>query len=155
MQTSGPDSMKSDGGMSGGPGGGTMLRSVAAVAAGFALLAIGVMIATRIAVALMLPAPDAGPTPAYLVVNLAYSAGLAVVAGYVTAKAAPSAPRGHALALAGVLLVLGVAGVVGTAAAGATPPGQPSWYPYVMLALGPAGAILGGSLRAASAARRA
>lgn len=136
----------------GGVGGGTMLRSVAAVAAGFALLAIGVMVATRIAVGLMLPAPDAGPTPAYLAVNLAYSAGLAIAAGYLTAKAAPSAPRAHALVLAGVLLLLGVAGVVGTAAAGASPSGQPGWYPYVMLVLGPAGAILGGSLRAVSAA---
>ncbi len=136
----------------GGMGGGTMVRSVAAVAAGFALLAIGVMIATRIAVGAMLPTPHAGPTPAYLAVNLAYSAGLAVAAGYVTAKAAPGAPRAHALALAGVLLLLGVAGVVGTAAAGATPPDQPGWYPYVMLVLGPTGAILGGALRTASIA---
>lgn len=135
----------------GGTGGGTVLRSVAAVAAGFALLVIGVMIATRIAVATMLPAPDAGPTPAYLAVNLAYSAGLAVAAGYVTARAALSAPRAHALALAGVLLLLGAAAVLGTAAAGAPQPGQPAWYPYVMLVLGPAGAIVGGSLRAASA----
>lgn len=142
------------GGAAGGAGGGTMLRSVAAVAAGFALLAIGVMIATRIAVSLMLPAPDAGPTTAYLAVNLAYSAGLAVAAGFVTAKAAPYAPRAHALGLAGVLLLLGVAGVVGTAAAGASPSGQPGWYPYVMLVLGPAGAILGASLRAGSASAR-
>lgn len=132
-----------------------MLRSVAAVAAGFALLAIGVMVATRIAVGVMLPSADAGPTPAYLAVNLAYSAGLAVAAGYVTAKAAPSAPRAHAQVLAGVLLLLGVAAVVGTAAAGASPSGQPAWYPYVMLVLGPAGAILGGSLRAVSATRGA
>lgn len=130
-----------------------MLRSVAAVAAGFALLALGVMIATRMAVGLMLPAPDAGPTPAYLAVNLAYSAAFAVAAGYVTAKVAPSAPRAHALALAGVLLLLGVAAVGGTAAAGAPQDNQPVWYPYVMLVLGPAGAILGGMLRPVSVAR--
>ena len=144
MRTDNSDSIPSGGGL----GGGTLLRSVAAVAAGFVLLAIGVTIATRITVGLMLPAPDAGPTPAYLAVNLAYSAGLAIAAGYVTAKAAPSAPRAHALTLAGVLLLLGVAAVAGTTAAGATEARQPGWYPYVMLVLGPAGAILGGLLRA-------
>ena len=135
-------------------GGGTTLRSIAAVAAGFALLVIGVMVATRIAVGVMLPAPDAGPTPAYLAVNLAYSAAFAVAAGYVTAKAAPSAPRAHALVLAGVLLLLGVAAVAGTAAAGVTEANQPSWYPYVMLVLGPTGAILGGLLGPASSGPR-
>jgi hypothetical protein len=138
---------------SSGLGGGSLLRSIAAVAAGFALLAIGVMLATNVAVGLMLPSPEAGPTAAYLVVNLAYSAAFAVAAGYVTAKAAPYAPQIHVYALAGVLLLLGLAGVVGTAAAGAAPTGQPTWYPYVLLVLGPAGAILGGSLRAASNAK--
>ena len=130
-----------------------MLRSIAAVAVGFALLAIGVMVATNVAVGLMLPSPEAGPTPAYLVVNLAYSAAFAVAAGYVTAKAAPHAPRIHAFVLAGVLLLLGLAAVVGTAAAGAAQGDQPAWYPYVVMVLGPAGAILGGSLRAASSAK--
>jgi hypothetical protein len=137
-----------------GIGGGSLLRSIAAVAAGFALLAIGVMIATNVAVGLMLPTPEAGPTPAYLAVNLAYSAAFAVAGGYVTAKAAPYAPRVHVLALAGLLLLLGLAALVGTAASGATQPQQPAWYPYVVLVLGPAGAILGGYLRAAAVARR-
>ncbi len=130
------------------PGDPTLLRSVAAVLAGFCALVIGVMLATRAAVAIMLPDPAASPTSAYLIVNIAYSAGFAVLAGYLTAKAAPKAPRAHALVLAGVLVFITSATLLGSG--GRAPPGQPGWYPWLMLALGPAGVIAGGRLRRTS-----
>ncbi len=123
----------------------TLLRSVAAVLAGFCALVIGVMIATRAAVAIMLPDATAAPTTAYLAVNIAYSAGLAVLAGYLTAKAAPKAPQAHALVLAGVLVFITSATLLGSG--GRAPPGQPQWYPWLMLCLGPAGVVAGGLLR--------
>ncbi len=122
----------------------TLLRSVAAVLAGFSALVIGVVLATSAAGAVLRPDPTA-PTAGFLAVNIAYSAGLAVLAGYLTAKAAPRAPQAHALALAGVLVFMTSAMLLGSG--GRAPPGQPPWYPWLMLVLGPAGVIAGGLLR--------
>lgn len=125
------------------PGGDpTLLRSVAAVAAGFATLAIGVMVVTRVAVAALGVEPGQPPERSFLALNVAYSAVLSVLAGWLTAKAAPRAPRVHAAALAGVLLFLSGAALLG--ARGQPVAEQPSWYPYLKLLLGPAGAIAGG-----------
>lgn len=122
----------------------TFLRSVAAVAAGFALLAIGVMVATRATVGALGVEPGAPPGRLFLVLNVAYSAVLAVLAGWVTAKAAPRAPGRHAAGLAAVLLLLSGAALLGLR--GQSVPEQPTWYPYLKLLLGPAGALAGGWL---------
>ena len=56
---------------------------------------------------------------------------LAAIAGYLTAKTAPRAPRVHAGALAGVLLFFSIAALSGFASTGEVV--DPAWYPTAML----------------------
>ncbi len=118
-----------------------LLRSVAGIAAGYINMAVIVIVATPIAVKLLLSRADAGPTTLYLAVNLLYSGVAAACGGYVAGFIARRAPVVHA-AILGVLLA-------GTSAAtGFAPePGQPRWYPFVIAAIGVAGALAGGLLR--------
>lgn len=131
-----------------------MLRSLGAIIAGFVTATVLVMACTFIAVAAMLPPAGPGqmpePTPAYLVVNLAYSLLAAFIGGEVTARLAGRAPMGHAMALGVVLLVLGIAGAAMTS--DGRQGSQPGWYLYAVATLGWAGASLGGLRRARSQA---
>jgi hypothetical protein len=125
-----------------------MIRSLLSVIAGFVGMAILVMIATGLAVKFMLHASDMQsvmklkPTPAYLAVNLAYSAIFAVFGGLITANIAGRAPVVHALALAGLMLVMSVVSFFQSAQTR-----QPKWYGLTLMVLVPAGAVLGGYLQ--------
>jgi hypothetical protein len=122
-----------------------MLRSILSVVAGFVAMAALVMAATIVSARLMLGVRGreqmmkAKPTPAYLTVNLIYSAAFAGFGGFLTATLAGFAPLAHALALAGLLLLLGIASVFKRGRSG-----QPEWYSFVLLGLGPVCASLGG-----------
>jgi hypothetical protein len=124
-----------------------MVRSIAAVVAGFATMAVSVVVGTWIA-AIALLGPDttgAGsqPSAAYLAANLLESALAAVAGGYVAARLGKSSPRKHAAALAAVVLALSVL----TMAAEGPAPGQPGWYRLALLVIGVGGALIGGWLR--------
>ncbi len=127
-------------------GDGTLLRGVAAVLVGLAVVTIGSVAAGRAVIALTGMGPEASPTAGFLAASLATRLLVAGLAGYLTAKAAPRAPLAHAGALAGVLVLLSVAAIAGLSAAGGLE--DPTWYPTAMLFVGPAGVLAGAALLA-------
>ena len=124
-----------------------MLRSVAAVLAGFISMTVLVMVGTLALVALLVPGglqrmkemrssgaqsiPE--PSAGYLAANVVMSFVIAVIGGLVTQRIATHAPMAHLLALCGVMLLMGFISsrMPGSAA-------QPSWYrvaiPFVSVA---------------------
>jgi hypothetical protein len=126
------------------------MRSLLAVVAGFAAMAVTVIVATIVLAELLYPeAKDSPTTPtsAWLAVNFAYSFAAAALGGWVAARLAPRAPFGHAVALAALALAFALPGIVGGAQ-----PGQPAWYPPVLAALALAGILIGGRFAARRAA---
>jgi hypothetical protein len=133
-----------------------ILRSVAAIVAGFGFMAFTVMIGTIIGTALFIPggmqAAMSGSPPstlpaAYLAMNLLVSSFGAVLGGWLAARIAAFAPYGHATVLAAIVAVLSI----GSITSGPVGP-QPRWYPVVIGIIGVVGVLLGGKLRAAAAA---
>jgi hypothetical protein len=133
-----------------------ILRSVAAIVAGYGFMALTVMIGIIVATALFvpagMPAEERGAASpalpvAYLAANLGISLLGAVLGGWLTARIAAFAPFGHAAALAAIVATLTIL-TAATAPAGP----QPAWYPIVIGSLGVIGVLAGGMLRAAAAA---
>lgn len=122
-------------------------RSALSIMGAFFVVAVLVGLATAAASTLMLGGMGIGVevTPAYLVVNLVYSAGFAVIGGYVAATVSDHSPLGHAAGLAGFMMVLGLSSWL-IVNRGDPVPGQPSWYPLITSVLVPPVAILGGVL---------
>lgn len=123
----------------------TLLRGAAAVLVGFAILTIGSVAIGRSILALTNMSPSDPPTSSFLVMSLSSRLLLAVLAGYLTGKAAPRAPLLHAAALACLLAFFSLAAIGGLTAAGGLQ--DPSWYPTAMLFIGPVGVLAGGALR--------
>jgi hypothetical protein len=128
----------------------SMLRSVAAVALGFAAMVIIVMTGLMAWMAARVPggmaamrdrmkAGEAMPVlPAsYYVYNIALSLVAAVVAGWVTTRIAQRAPTGHLVALGVVVLAMGVVSAKGRGAER-----QPGWYKLVIPVVGLIGVAL-------------
>ncbi|MEO8077401.1 MAG: hypothetical protein ABI818_13810 [Acidobacteriota bacterium] len=131
-----------------------ILRSVAAIVAGFGFMVLTVIVGTIVGTTLFIPGgmraassgqPSALPI-AYLAVNLLIGAIGAVLGGWLAARFAAFAPYGHAAVLAAVVAALSVQSVV-AGPAGA----QPGWYPVATGLIGVGGILLGGKLRAAAA----
>jgi hypothetical protein len=122
-------------------------RSALSILGAFFVVAVLVGLTTAAVSNLMLGGMGLGVevTPAYLVVNVFYSACYAVIGGYVAATVSDHSPRGHAAGLAGFMVVLGLSSWL-IVNRGAPVPGQPSWYPLVTSILVPPVAILGGVL---------
>ena len=128
-----------------------IVRSIASVVAGLGVATLVVVLLTWVAVMLMLDGDmTASPTPPYLVINLAYSFGAAVLGGWLAARIAAHQPLLHAGIVAVVMLVLAVLG-------DGNPPdaGVPAWYGTVVGTLGAAGALAGGWLRVRTVRRTA
>lgn len=126
---------------------GERMRAVTGVLAGFIAMLVGVMIATAIAVNVMVPGGVTGtPTPPYLVVNLLYSFGFAALGGWVAVKVGKTNTMTPAAVLAGIMLLFASISALSAAAAG-----QPAWYSWVLVVLGPAGAMLGGKIASRTA----
>jgi len=112
-----------------------------AVLTGYVMMAMIVILATLAAVPLMLGNAYGALTSGYIVVNLLYNLGAAVVGGYIAAKVAMRAPMVHAGILAALLVSLyALSGF-------RAEPGQPGWYPAAIAAVGAGGALAGGWLR--------
>ncbi len=120
-----------------------MIRSAVAIVAGYLVM----LVAVTVLFLLTFRDPGATPTPTFLYLSIAYGFAFAVLGGFVTAAIAGRAEMGHALALAGLIVVLGIVSLV--LAAGR----EPLWYGLSNLALGAGGAIAGGYLRVISTRR--
>lgn len=118
-----------------------MVHSIAAVAAGFVLMAAVVMLAElligRVLTSRGRPA-GGKPGPDYMAMNLAAAVVAALAGGAAVARLAPSAPLAHAVALALLVLVMGI---VSAALAGGS---QPRWYQAVLAFAMPLVVIAGG-----------
>ncbi len=124
----------------------SLLRSVAAVILGFVVLTAGAVGSGRLLIwAVGVDSGDA-LAPGFIAANAGSRLLVAIVAGYMTAAAAPRAPRTHAGMLALVLVFFGVAALGGLVASGQ--PTDPAWYPVAILVVGSAGVVAGGALRA-------
>jgi hypothetical protein len=120
-----------------------ILRAFLALLAGFATIALVVMIATAL---LKWLTPDwvgeqGKPQRAYMFVNLGYSFLAAAAGGYVTAWAAHANPLVHALALAITVLLLAGMGAIQQRGK------QPVGYTLALVALSPLGVLAGGLVR--------
>jgi hypothetical protein len=117
-----------------------VVRSAGAVAVGF-LATVVLILASAPLVSRLMPSAQTRPTPAYLTGNLLTGFLFAGCGGWIAAHLAPGAPRWHAGALAGIILLLGV---TTAAQGGAVRAGQPQWYAWMLPFIGAAGALLGG-----------
>ncbi len=132
-----------------------MLRSVAAIVAGYGVMSLTVIGGSIVAASLFVPGglpalgavPPAGLPVAFLAANLAANALGAVLGGWLTARIAAFAPFAHAAVLAVFPATLAL-GSVANAPAGP----QTGWYPMLIGLVGVAGVLAGGKLRASAAA---
>jgi len=129
-----------------------VIRSIVAVVAGFAAMAVLVMAGSMAWMMLRVPggmkamretmrsgdaAAMPAPPPAYLAFNLTLSLFAAMLGGWVTAGMAPNAPVGHRITLGAVIVVMALA-----SARKPGSPGQPAWYKVVIPIVGLAGVAL-------------
>lgn len=122
-----------------------MLRSILAVLAGYAAMAAIVIVSTILAVRFILRRPPSalrGVDPAalsgpYLAANIAASAVAALGAGWITGTIAGHDPLAHGLALAALMVALGL---LSARQAGAA---QPRWYQALLVTVMPALAVGG------------
>lgn len=115
------------------------LRSVLAVLAGYFAMALIIIVLTAACIA-ALHLRSGHPTNGYLAFNLLYSFAAAVAGGWVAAKVAGTRRIQHGLALAALILVLGLLFMLHPA------PGQPAWDQWVLTLLSPLFAVLGAAL---------
>lgn len=120
-----------------------ILRAFIALLAGFATMAVLVMVITALLTKLT-PSwvGDRGkPEPGYIFVNIAYSFLAAVAGGYVTAWVAKANPLYHAATLG--MVVLAMAALSALQSRGE----QPIWYQLTLVAIAPLGVLAGGLAR--------
>jgi hypothetical protein len=120
-----------------------ILHAFLALASGFAVMAIAVMVMTALLTRLVpgWTAAEGNPQPGYIAVNLGYSFLAAAAGGYVTAWAAEANPLIHVLALGLVVLALAALSVLQQRGK------QPIWYQLSLVAIAPVGVLAGGLLR--------
>jgi len=130
-----------------------MLRSIMAVVAGYATMAVVVMLGTIAMMAALVPgglkamramrdgarAAMPAPTPRYLAMNIALSLVAAILGGWITTRIASRAVNGHLIALCVVVLLMSV---VSAFASGSGSSLQPAWYKFVIPLVGVAGVAL-------------
>lgn len=120
-----------------------ILRAFGALLAGFATMAILVIVVTALLSKL---APEwAGqpskPQPGYVFVNLGYSFLAAAAGGYITAMAAHGNPLVLVLALGIIVLLMSALSAMQSRGK------QPVWYQLALLAITPLGVLAGGLVR--------
>ena len=120
-----------------------ILRAFLALAAGFAVMALLVIVLTAL-LTRMVPSwtsTESKPAPGYIAVNLGYSFLAAAGGGYVTASVADANPLFHVLALAMVVLALAALSALQERGK------QPIWYQLTLVAITPIGVLAGGLVR--------
>ena len=122
-----------------------MLRSAAAVVAGYAVAAVLTMATFLVlfpAMRTMSQAPSPPiPSRSQMFVILAMGIAAAVAGGWIAGLVARRAPFRHGLALGGLMVVLGAVHLVMNFGQ------EPLWFELALMAIGLSGAALGGWLR--------
>lgn len=123
-----------------------LLRSVGAVLAGLLAIAALLLLTDQVFHTLRVYPPWGEPMhePGDNLLALAYRIVYAVLGCWLTARLAPRAPMGHALALGGIGVVLSAAGAL----AAITADLGPAWYPVALVLTALPCAWLGGWLHA-------
>lgn len=129
----------------------TPLRSAASIIVGFVVLTFGSVVAGRVIAGTSGIQPGDAMTASFLAQNLGSRFLVAMLAGYLTARAAPRRPFLHGLGLAGLVAFMALAALFGLRAAGTM--GDPTWYPVAMLFVGPTGVVAGAWVRSWRATR--
>jgi len=128
-----------------------MVRSIVLVIGAYVAMAVIVVLGTLSAAAVLEPASlqaftertaEYRPSAAYLTANLLVSFLGAAFGGWIVASLAPAAVRGHLLAFAAVILLLGLLSAFASGAAA----GQPGWYPWVIPVVAIAGVAAAGAV---------
>lgn len=122
-----------------------ILLSIAAIVAGYGLIAMIVVTADQVLGRAILRGGP--PTRQFIYLLLATGLFAAVLGGFICAWVAPGAPFVHTLILAAVVASIGAAMVTQGPQAG-----QPKWYPAATLVTGVLGVLAGGGLGALSLA---
>lgn len=120
-----------------------MVHAFLALLAGFATMALVVMIVTALLMRLVPEwvGSEGSPRPGYAFVNLGYSFLAAAAGGYVTAWLSAENPLVHVLVLGIVVLAMGALSALQARGK------QPIWYALTLLALSPLGVLAGGLVR--------
>lgn len=120
-----------------------ILHTFLALLAGFATIALLVIVITALLTQLMpgWTGPEGKPKTGYALVNLGYSFLSAVAGGYLTAVIAAGNPLVNDLVLA--LVVLAMSALSAMQSRGK----QPVWYALTLVAIMPVGVVAGGFLR--------
>jgi hypothetical protein len=116
-----------------------MLRSIGAIAAGFATIAVLSTVGDQAMHNVGLY-PERGMSDTMFAVALGYRALFGVLAGYVAARLAPNRKLGHAVVLGAIGLLLSTGGAVALWDAG------PHWYPIAVALVCLPTAAIGASL---------
>jgi hypothetical protein len=114
------------------------VRSVLAVLAGFLAMMIVVIVLTFACIAFF-HLQSGHPTPLYLAINMVYSLVAALLGGWITGRLAGRAPVAHGVALAILMLAMGMMSLLHPAA------GQSMLY-LVFLATAPPLVAIAGSI---------
>lgn len=127
-----------------------MIRSIAAVAAGFLAMVLVVMIGTFAATAALVPgglatmkaatAPPSLPF-SYLIANVVVSLIAAITGGWLAARLSAPQQRSNVMILAGLVVLLSVV----TAMQSDMTAAQPDWYKWVIPVVGVIGVLIGGA----------
>lgn len=115
-----------------------MIRSVLAVVAGYAAMAIAVMLLFVI----VLYSPEHQPGVAFMLGAIAFAFLAAILGGFVAALVARRAPMRHALGLAGLCVSMWIVSAIGSSGK------EPLWFQVCNLVVMLAGVLAGGYLRA-------
>jgi hypothetical protein len=120
-----------------------MIHAFLALLAGFATMAVVVMLVTALLTRLVPEwvGAEGEPRPAYAFVNLGYSFLAAAAGGYVTAWLSAANPLIHVLVLGIVVLAMGALSALQAKGK------QPVWYALTLLVLSPLGVLAGGLVR--------
>ena len=119
-----------------------VLRSVGAVFAGFAAIAVLSTIAdAAMHAAGIYPDTAQGPSDALFGMALAYRTLFGVIAGFIAAVLAPNHPMRHAVVLGGIGVAVSTAGAVAMWNVG------PHWYPIAVALICLPSAMVGASLQ--------
>lgn len=117
-------------------------RSIAAIIAGYFLMAMVGFFLTTVLYKVFLPPLEPGTLPAnYLLINLIGSSIAALIGGYLAAFGAGRAPLIHALILAGIVMTMSLLSI------SMNPGIVPKWYGITMSSMLPILVAIGGLIR--------